>query len=139
MIPDVLPKQQFAAVREEAQSLVTQAAARHPTPLRATSRGFGPKLPFAGGFDRFDGDTLNRFIDLDPETTPRLMACVKSERLARVCRAASGFNHQPRRFSLYLTVAGGAHENPDPQCTLHRDTFHSAIKLWLFLEDVAEE
>jgi hypothetical protein len=138
VIPDLLPKQQFAAVREEARRLVAQAAARHPTPSQATSRGFGPKLPFAGGFDRFDGDTLNRFIDLSPEATPQLMACVASERLARVCSAASGFNHQPRRFSLYLTVAGDAHRNPDPQCTLHRDTFHSAIKLWLFLEDVEE-
>lgn len=138
VIPNALPERQFAAVREEARLLVTQAQARQPQPVQATTRGFGPKLPFVGGFDRFDGDTLNRFIDLSPETTPELMACVRSERLERVCRAASGFNHQPHRFWLYLTVAGDEHRNPDPQRALHRDTFHSAIKLWLFLEDVEE-
>jgi hypothetical protein len=139
VVPDFLPAAELEAVRSEAHRLRALAAARRAEPRVATTRGFGPKLPFEGGFDRFDGGTLNRFFDIDAATAPALHAAVRSERLATLCRAAVGFPHQPRRFSLYLTIAGDERQNPDPQRTLHRDTFHSTVKLWLFLDDVAAQ
>lgn len=138
VIPNALAPNVFAQVRDEAQASFAQAGARSPEPRVPGGRGFGPKLPFAGGFDRFDGNTLNRFLDLNESATPRTYALARSERIRELCRAATGFRHQPRRFWLYRTVAGDNADNPDPQRVLHRDTFHSAIKLWLFLEDVAE-
>jgi hypothetical protein len=137
-ISDLLPPEQFAALRAEAHARVAAGALADPAPAVAESRGFGPKRAIAGGFDRFDGDTLNRFFTLTPGTTPRACAVVRDARLAKLCRAASGFRHQPERFALYVTVAGDHARNPDPQRVLHRDTFHSTIKLWLFLDDVAE-
>lgn len=138
VIPDALPTSIFNAVRDEARICFARAAERHAEPRVATSRGFGAKLPFAGGFDRFDGGTLNRFLELSVDGTPLSYAAVRGGRISQLCRAASGFRHQPRRFWLYRTVAGDPLQNPDPQRDLHRDTFYSAIKLWLFLEDVAE-
>jgi Phytanoyl-CoA dioxygenase (PhyH) len=138
VIPNALPAALFDSVREEARERVAAAALAHPEPTATTSRGFGPKLPFAGGFDRFDGNTLNRFWDITPEAMPGLHAAVRSQRMSALCRAASGFPHQPRRFWLYRTVAGDELQNPDPQRALHRDTFYSAIKLWLFFEDVSD-
>jgi hypothetical protein len=136
VVPDVLAAPIFASVREEARACMARAESAHPEPAQPLGRGFGSRLPFAGGFDRFDGTTLNRFLDLTPEATPQSSAAVRSPRLSRLSRAASGFPHQPKRFWLYRTVAGDGLDNPDPQRELHRDTFHSAIKLWLFLEDV---
>ena len=138
VIPNALPAPLFASVRDEARALVARTARAHPEPTHATSRGFGSKLPFTGGFDRFDGGTLNRFWDIT-QATPGLYAAVRQPRLSALCRAASGFPHQPKRFWLYRTVAGAELQNPDPQRALHRDTFHSAIKLWLFFEDVADQ
>ncbi len=139
IVPDFIPAEQFEATRTEAHRLRAEAAARRAEPSKTSTSGFGPKLPFEGGFDRFDGDTLNRFIDIDPASAPELHQLVRSERLAHLCRAASAFPHQPHRFSLYLTAAGDEARNPDPQRVLHRDTFHSTIKLWLFLDEVTAQ
>jgi hypothetical protein len=137
-IPNALPPAVFAQVRDEARASFARAAAQWPEPRVAGSRGFGPKLPFTGGFDRFDGNTLNRFLDLNERLTPSSHALARSARISELCLAATGFRHQPHRFWLYRTVAGDDAANPDPQRALHRDTFHSAIKLWLFLDAVGE-
>lgn len=139
VVEDVLPVELFRSVRDEARASFAAAAELKAPPRQATSRGFGSRQSFLGGFDRFDGDTLNRFLDITERGAPAAHRAVRDARLAALCRAASGFNHQPHRFSLYLTVAGDNARNPDPQRDLHRDTFYSSIKLWLFLEDVALE
>jgi hypothetical protein len=137
-IPGFLEGPVLEAVRAEARARVAAAAELRPAP-RPTVRGFGPREPFDGGFDRFDGDTLNRFVEIDPARTPACAAAVRAPRLARLCAAAAGFRHQPERFRIYETVHGGAPRYPDPQKDLHRDTFHSTIKAWLFLDDVRPE
>lgn len=136
VIPDVLPAPVFDAMRAEVHRVVDDAAAAHPPPTRTDERGFGAKRPFPGGFDRFDGGTLNRFLDVDPARHPATAAAVRDPALAATCAYASGFRHRPRRFAIYQTVHGDEAANPDPQRVAHRDTFHSTIKLWLFVDDV---
>ena len=138
VVPDVLPAATFAAVRDEARAAVAAAARAHPLPAGG-ERGFGAKRPFPGGFDRFDGGTLNRYLEIDPARTPATAAAVRDPTLAAICRFASGFRHRPRRFHIYQTVHGDQAANPDPQRDPHRDTFHPAVKLWLFLDEVTEE
>lgn len=132
VIPDVLPPAVFAALRDEAHAAI---AAAPPRP-RNDERGFGRKRPFDGGFDRFDGDTLNRFFDL--ARLPAAAAAARHPDLARLCELASGFRHRPERFELYQTMHGDEAANPDPQRAAHRDTFHSTIKLWLFVDEATD-
>lgn len=136
VVPDVLAPEVFSAVRDEARAHVEALATRHPRP-RSTARGFGARRPFEGGFDRFDGSTLNRFVALD--ALPEASRAVRDPRLGALTAMCSGFVTRPERFWLYETVQGDERAAPDSQKELHRDTFHSTIKLWLFLEDVRPE
>lgn len=139
VMPNALPAATFEAAAREARARMQELDAAHPRPTTTHERGFGAKRPLSGGFDRFDGDTLNRFAHLSGGTTPALAQAVRDPRLARLCTLAAGFRHHPERFDLYLTIAGDERVNPDPQRALHRDTFHSTIKLWLFLDEVRLE
>lgn len=136
IVPAALPAARFDAVAAEVRARVRAADARCPRPANGGERGFGAKRPFAGGFDRFDGGTLNRFVDVTEADTPRTWEALRSAHLARPCALGSGFRHRPERFQIYVTVAGDERTNPDPQRALHRDTFHSTVKVWLFLDDV---
>jgi hypothetical protein len=132
VIRNALPEATFRAMRNELRAAF---AAAPSIPVNA-ARGFGAKRPFPGGFDRFDGGTLNRYLHITDARLPVTMTAVRDPGLAAHCRAASGFRHHPERFLAYETIHGDDVANPDPQRVLHRDTFHSTIKLWLFLDDV---
>lgn len=136
VLPDALPSHFFDAVRAEARAKVAEVAARHPRPTSVRA-GFGERLPFDGGFDRFDGSTLNRFVALDD--LPHASRAVRDPRLVSLASMAAGFRTRAERFWLYETVQGDEARAPDLQKELHRDTFHSTIKLWLFLDDVRLE
>jgi hypothetical protein len=138
VVHDALPAATFAAMRDEAHAAIEAAARSHPLPAGGGERGFGKKRPFPGGFDRFDGGTLNRYLDID-ERLPATAAAVRDPGLAALCRFASGFRHRPGRFHVYQTVHGDQIDNPDPQRDPHRDTFHSAIKLWLFIDEATAD
>lgn len=138
VVHDVLPAPAFAAMRDEARAAIAAAARSHPLPGSDGERGFGKKRPFPGGFDRFDGGTLNRYLEID-ERLPATAAAVRDPGLAAICRFASGFRHRPARFHVYQTVHGDQADNPDPQRDPHRDTFHPAIKLWLFIDEAAAD
>lgn len=131
------PKDVFTALREEVRAHVAAAAEASPLPRNSRERGFGKKRPFPGGFDRFDGSTLNRFLDIDAQRLPLTDRALRDDRLRAACERASGFLHAPERFSIYQTVQGDP-DNHDIQQDAHRDTFHSTVKLWLFLEPVHE-
>ena len=128
----------FTPLQAEVQSWTRTMAQKHPMPENLSERGFGAKRPFEGGFDRFDGGTLNRFLEIGADHLPLTARATMDRRLAAITALASGFAHAPDRFSIYQTVQGDP-ENHDPQQDPHRDTFHSTVKLWLFLEDVPEE
>ncbi|ACY17063.1 phytanoyl-CoA dioxygenase family protein [Haliangium ochraceum] len=128
----------FAALRAEAQARVSEIERAHP-PAPSRDRGFGPRRPFDGGFDRYDGSTLNRFIALDPERTPALWQFAQSEALQRLCASAIGMRSKPAQIWLYQTIQGDERGNPDQQKRLHRDTFQPAVKFWYFLGEVRSE
>ena len=136
VIPDFLPSDLYEQTRAEAHRHLDDLARDTPLPV-PEQRGFGARRPFAGGFDRFDGGTLNRYAVIDRASTPACATAIRHPALVRLARAATGFRHRPGRFLLYQTVHG-EDENafPDIQKVLHKDTFHSAIKLWLFLDPV---
>lgn len=138
-LPDFLSASEFDAVRAEVRASVERAATASPRPAESDEIGFGRKRPIVGGFDRFDGNTLNRFLELDRAHTPATLAALRSPRLHSLAEFASGFRFDASRVAIYETVNGDDAANPDIQRALHRDTFHSAIKVWLFLEDVAPE
>ena len=138
VLENVLPADDFEALREEAETAVATAALRHSLPHNQRE-GFLPKQPFSGGFDRFDGGTLNRFLSLDGPAFPRAQQFCHDQRLSALCREVIGLPMNPRKLELYLTRHGEESETPDLQKDLHRDTFFRAIKFWFFLRPVAPD
>ena len=138
VLPEVLPEPTFTALRDEVEAHLAAANAQHPIPVNQRT-GFQPKQPFPGGFDRYDGGTLNRFLHIDPELLPRAAALSRDPRLSRWSRQVIGLPMDPRKLDVYLTVHGEDSRVPDLQKDLHRDTFFRAIKFWLFLRPVRSE
>ena len=138
VMEDFLPQEAFAALQAEVEERVQQL--NRVQPLLANDRvGFQPKQPFSGGFDRYDGGTLNRFLHIDPEQLPRAAAIGHDPRLKRLSRQVIGVPMDPRRLDIYLTVHGEESRTPDLQKELHRDTFFRALKYWYFLRPVTPE
>lgn len=137
VLRDFLPTSRFESLREEVERRVEDREASAPLPTGG-AEGFGDKLPFDGGFDRFDGSTLNRFLDIDAESTPECARMVEEPRLRQLCEWACTYRLKPKKLSIYVTVQGEDAPH-DIQKDLHRDTFHSAIKLWYFLHPVTDD
>lgn len=138
VIPEFLPSDAFAALRDEVEAAVQQAAVHFP--CSGNDRcGFQPKQPFAGGFDRYDGGTLNRFIHIDPVLMPSAAAVSRDSRFSAASRQVIGLPMDPGKLDIYLTVHGEEDRTPDLQKDLHRDTFFRALKFWLFLRPVHRE
>lgn len=135
VIEDFVDTETHVALRDEVVARLTALEARFPLP-DASDRGFGPRRPFAGGFDRFDGSTLNRYVDVDPRVHPLGSRFIQGARLMRLVHQAIGTRLTAKKASIYLTVQGDEARNPDVQKELHRDTFQPAIKFWYFLEKV---
>jgi hypothetical protein len=135
VVPNLLPPARFARLKDEIEARVGEVERTHP--IRTSGdRGFGPKRPFEGGFDRWDGDTLNRFIHPDADLRE---TCSVGRHLLRIAGLAIGAKPGIDKLWIYQTVHGEDADNHDVQKDLHRDTFHSAVKLWYFLRDVDRE
>ncbi len=138
VMPEFLPSDAFAALRDEVEAAVQKAAVHFP--CAGNDRcGFQPKQPFAGGFDRYDGGTLNRFIHIDPVLMPSAAAVSRDSRFSAASRQVIGLPMDPGKLDIYLTVHGEEDRTPDLQKDLHRDTFFRALKFWLFLRPVHRE
>jgi hypothetical protein len=138
VIPDFLPRHEFEKIRLEATEAVKKA--EQETPVRERKeRGFGAQEIHPWGFDRFDGGTLNRFVDIDPETMPCIDEFSRHMRISRLCRVGLGMISPPRRSKIYLTVHGNEKSNHDIQKDFHRDSCFRKIKYWYFLEPVEED
>ena len=122
VLENFLPQPEFEALRDEVEAVVARASRLHPAPDNSRP-GFRPKQPFPGGFDRFDGGTLNRFLHIDPEQMPRAAAFSHDQRLSAGSRQVIGLPMNPRKLDVYLTVHGEETRTPDLQKVLHRDTF----------------
>lgn len=138
VIEDFLPQIAFTALRDESEKRLETSLQRNPITNQQGQPGFGPKQPIENGFDRYDGDTLNRFLEIKASHSPEATRFVEDERLLALCDAAVTRPVTPNQFSLYHTRNGQNHY-PDIQKALHRDTFHHAIKCWFFLRDVDEK
>ena len=87
------------------------------------------------------GNTRTTRVLLDDEALARLPACaalLRDPRYQRLLRYASSRHHAPLFYVQQITN-GGERGRPDPQKSLHSDTFHPTMKAWYFLDDVAED
>jgi hypothetical protein len=134
-IPDFLPSDDFCVVHDEVMGTIGESLKSHPPRVNET-QGFGAKEPFGGiGFDRFDGGTLNRFLDLSPERTPATLDLVRSTRFRRLYASAQGRRFPLSAISLYY-LRHGPETVHDIQKDFHRDTFHFTVKFWYFVKAV---
>src|SRR5215207_6717604 len=62
VIEDFVDAETHRVLRDEVVTRLADLETRFPI-LESSDRGFGPRRPFEGGFDRFDGSTLNRYVD----------------------------------------------------------------------------
>lgn len=137
-IRNFLPSDAYEALRLEVEQMLAEAASRNPLG-RNRRPGYQSKRPFQGGFDRFDGGTLNRFLSIDAASMPEAARFRHLPQLSALSRAVIGLPVDPQRLDIYLTVHGEEARTPDLQKVLHRDTFFRAIKFWYFLRPVTEE
>ena len=134
VIEDFLAPGDADAVRREYDAASRSYWAANPLERRG-ERGFGPKHMRRGGFDRYDGDSANRFIDIAPQGVIRRRFC-SSWRMTSLCLALFGTLNRFRKHSMYELVHGDEALNPDVQRELHKDTFHHTFKTWYYLDDV---
>lgn len=88
--------------------------------------------------EMIQGDTVTRRIALDPAAMPRAAALTRDPRWAGLVRYVGSFDAEP--ITYVQTILSHRHAAPpDPQTTLHADTFHPTVKAWLFLTDVAAD
>lgn len=138
VIEDFLSPPDFENLTAEVEAAVARAEAVRPISNDGQS-GFGDKIPFEGGYDRYDGDTLNRFIDIDHKSMPHAAAFARRSDVSNLTRHIVGVPHPAWKTQIYVTAHGGEDRHPDIQKVLHRDTFFSAMKFWYFLRPVRSE
>lgn len=101
----------------------------------------------AQAYEMREGDAVTRRIPLTPEVlerAPRLAALVRSDAFQNRIRYVGSFDMAPEMFvqTIFTWVDGddaAARGKPDPQNTMHMDTFHTTVKAWLWLDDVSDE
>lgn len=91
--------------------------------------------------EMIQGDTITRRIALDPEllaAVPETRSLLEDPRWNGLIRYAGSFDSVPLTY-VQTILSGRIEAPPDPQTSLHADTFHPTVKAWLFLTDVAED
>ncbi|MDQ0469505.1 phytanoyl-CoA dioxygenase family protein [Labrys wisconsinensis] len=88
--------------------------------------------------DMREGDAVTRRIALTPAMLRRLPACARLVAMPQFqgrLRYVSSFDVAPVVYiqTIFSQVEAAV---PDPQLSLHMDTFHATMKAWLFLHDV---
>lgn len=137
LLPNFLPPTEFSQLQQEIRQKIARTDAAVPIQY-FNEQGFGEKHAFDGGFDRYDGTTLNRFYQIQPEDSA-LQRLTTSPRLLSLLRCLAGMKTRPEQLMLYKVIHGAQQDNPDIQKDWHRDTFQPALKMWYFTEDVTPE
>ncbi|MHA3977642.1 phytanoyl-CoA dioxygenase family protein [Halovulum sp. GXIMD14794] len=137
-IRDFLPPERFDALSREVEATVARVAEQSPLGP-SHDEGFGKPKHFPWGFDRADGGTINRFINIDPATMPETARAAADERLSSLSKAAVGLPFPASKVSIYITRHGRQVDAHDDQKDMHRDTFHASVKFWYFLRPVKLE
>jgi hypothetical protein len=116
-VPDFLPAEQFAALRDQV-------------------------LGWAGpAREMVQGDTITRRYALDPvalRTLPSLAGMLRDRRWQGLVRYVGSYDAEPLVY-IQSILTHRRDAPPDPQTSLHADTFHPTVKAWLFLTDVAPD
>ena len=84
------------------------------------------------------GHTITRRFAVDRATRraiPALDGFLRSHRWRALARYVASFDVEPLIY-IQTILTHRVDGPPDPQVNLHADTFHPAMKAWLFLEDV---
>lgn len=116
-IHDVVPPAQFPALRE--------AMLAYLGPAREMRQG----------------DAITRRMAIDPAmlaAIPALRALLEREDITALFHYVAGFRTTPLHY-VQTIVSHFEGNEPDPQETLHADSFHSSLKAWLFLNTVEED
>lgn len=89
-----------------------------------------------------EGDALTRRIPITPELlkqAPALRSLIENPVWTGLTRYIGSFDVEPVVNVLTVSARAGRPGKRDPQTDLHMDTFHSTMKAWFFLHDVADE
>ncbi len=87
------------------------------------------------------GDTLTHRLQLTERVLRQQPGCAKllnSERLSKLMKYTASRNTSPVYYVQNIK-SNALPGNPDPQRTLHSDTFHATMKAWLFMDDVSDQ
>jgi hypothetical protein len=112
-----LPPAAFAALRE--------AALSYRAPVR----------------QMVQGDTITRRLALDAaalRAMPQLKALLARPDWRGLMRYVGSYDQEPLYY-IQTILSHVRDAQPDPQTSLHADTFHPSVKAWFFLTDVAED
>jgi hypothetical protein len=116
-IPNIVPPDQFAALRE--------AVLGYHGPAREMRQG----------------DAITRRMAIDPDmlrAIPALRNLLEREDIRALFHYVASYRITPLHYVQTIVSKAGGGE-PDPQEVLHADSFHSSLKAWLFLNPVAIE
>lgn len=117
ILPDFLPQPLFTALRQQVRALDTSVR------------------------ERTEGSTLLSKIPIDAgvlRAVPALQQLRVDPRFVGLMAYGEG-NRRPPLLFLQAVKQRPDLSAQDPQCDLHRDTFHPTVKAWLYLNDVAEQ
>lgn len=92
-------------------------------------------------WERREGATVTRRVSFDrPDIAghPALAAFLAERRCFDLVRYVAGCGGEPLTH-VQTVIAEPDPSRPDPQNTLHMDTFHSTAKAWLYLQDVGPD
>ncbi|MCP3870273.1 MAG: phytanoyl-CoA dioxygenase family protein [Gammaproteobacteria bacterium] len=138
VLENFLPEEIFTPLKQEVELAAHQAEKSVPLET-GTTMGFGSKIERGWGFDRFDGGTLNRFIEIDGRRMPQCGAFARDPRILGLSRVITGMPYRENQVWLYQTKNGDERVAPDLQKVLHRDTFFSSMKFWYYITPVEEK
>ena len=88
------------------------------------------------------GDAITRRIAVDPPmltAVPELARLLKRRDINALFHYVAGYRTTPLHYIQTIVSKSGIDEGPDPQETVHADSFHASMKAWLFLRPVAVE
>lgn len=87
------------------------------------------------------GDTITRRYAADVELLrqiPEMRVFLRDPRWRALARHVASFDIEPLLY-VQSILSRRRDAAPDPQTSLHADTFHPTMKAWLFLEDVGPD
>lgn len=115
-IADIVPPQEFAALREAVLGYV------------------GPAREMR------QGDAITRRMAIDPamlNAIPALRGLLQRDDITALFHYVASYRITPLHYIQTIVSKVGGNER-DPQETLHADSFHSSLKAWLFFNPVNE-